>query len=172
MLYSYSCYKNEEEIWGSEINLQLVQVSTALLNWRELQQREILIWPIVYSLYWINCGTGWWSNMICPEIHTLKALFKVAFSSMRYSVENCVEGLVAKGCNRDTDVNQSKSKSTCAGEGTKAPRWELTWEGAEAQAVLGPCCSLLPPVHAASSLVNITVCAARWSAGPQKPAQG
>ena len=38
--------------------------------------------------------------MIYPEIHALKAFLKKAFSSMRYSVENSVEGVVAKGCNR------------------------------------------------------------------------
>lgn len=38
--------------------------------------------------------------MIYPEIHALKAFFKKAFSSMRYSVGNSVEGMVATGCNR------------------------------------------------------------------------
>lgn len=170
-------YKNDEEIWGSEINLQLVQISRALLNRRGLRwckRTGILTRPEVYSLHCMNCGIGWWSNSICPEIHALPALFKEAFTSTRYRVENSVEGVVAKGCNgRDRRESVEVSATMCWS------RYQGSQPSADLRASWSTSCpalSLVLVAHcffiAALSLVSRTVCAPRWPSGQKRTCKG
>lgn len=54
-----------------ETNLQLGQITTALLNWQELhwfKQAKIFMRPVIHSLYQINCAAGQWSNMVYPNL--------------------------------------------------------------------------------------------------------